>query len=974
MISLLRGLNKQQRQAVTCGDGPLLIIAGAGTGKTKVITHRIAWLIAEKKCQPDEILALTFTDKAATEMEDRVFDLLPLGQATMQIATFHAFGDRLLREHSYDIGLPPTFTVMAEPQQVLLLREHLFDLPLKTLRPRGNPTRHLADLARVFSRAKDEGVPPEAYQAWVKKEVARVGKLKNPARRAEVREWLTRQREIAACYAFYEERKRDAQLLDYGDQVFLALQLLKQSKRALTEARKRYKYVLVDEFQDTNVVQNELVNLITRKNGNLTVVGDDDQSIYRFRGASLGNILDFEQTHPKSARVLLTKNYRSTQPVLDAAYRLIQGNNPNRLEVQDKLDKRLKANVAGGPVRTGRPGGSPVSWQKLQTAGDEADAVADTIAAGLKQGKRPSDFAILIRTVKRGEAFRQALSVHDIPAVFEGTGHLYDRPEIRMCLAFLRLTVNPLQSGHLSLLLASPIYQMPDDDLFKLQKHRARTHDELWELLPAMGEEAYSAAGVKAGERLRADLEKFSELRHQCDAGQLLYRWLADHTGYLKAVGQQKDAAQALIVANLARFFDRIVAFTDTAGDKTAVGFVDYFDEVLRVADEPQASEIDAELDAVKILTVHKAKGLEFDTVFVAASIEGEFPTKPRGEQLKLPDALYRHLPEEREHEERCLYYVAMTRARQRLLLTAAADYGGKRLRKVSRFVSEALGDEINLTEETAPNPLTKLQRHRPPAPGLAVPYVAPDPLELSFTSINAYLTCPLKYFWNHVVKAYVEPNHTLLFGDLMHVVIQEFNTSRMHGQPLSLKTVLARYDKVWRGSRYLSKVHERDAYERGRQAVKRFRAAELKRPVPAAIEDEFKFKLANCLVKGRYDRIDRTDGKVVLLDYKTGQVLSQRKANERAAREDQLTLYALALYQTTGEPPDEVQLSFLESGLVGTSTRSMRKIENMEKKIETVAGGIKRGDFTPNPASHECAETAFNFCPGNTLTNRTEL
>src|SRR5437773_3369947 len=285
---LLADLTARQRKAVTHGDGPLLIVAGAGTGKTTVITRRIAWLIAEKRAKPSEILALTFTDRAALEMTERVDRLVPYGFTDTVISTFHAWGDRLLRDHALEAGLSDRATVLSRAEQIIFLREHLFELPLDRYRPLGDPTRFLGVLATLFSRARDEDVTPAAFERAATDLASFADASDDPALTDEA----ALQSELAAAYAAYERLMRASDRIDFGDQVGLALRLLREHPAILAEERGRYRYILVDELQDTNHAQFELVKLLAGDpSANVTVVGDDDQSIYRFRGAALSNIL-----------------------------------------------------------------------------------------------------------------------------------------------------------------------------------------------------------------------------------------------------------------------------------------------------------------------------------------------------------------------------------------------------------------------------------------------------------------------------------------------------------------------------------------------------------------------------------------------------------------------------------------------------------------------------------------------------------
>src|SRR5574337_735178 len=343
----LEDLNAAQRTAVTHGDGPLLVIAGAGTGKTTVIARRIAHLIKSKRARPDQILALTFTEKAAAEMERRVDLLVPYGFTDTWVSTFPAFGDRVLREHALVLGLSPDFRLLTVPEQVIFFQEHLFELPLDYFRPLGSPLRHVQALLQLFSRAKDEDVGPEQYASYAEELAGRAAASPDDKALAEQ---AKRETEIAKVYQRYQELMARGGKLDFGDLMTRTLSLLREHPLVLQRLQERFRYILVDEFQDTNYAQFQIVKLLTASHRNVTVVGDDDQSIFKFRGASISNILSFRREFPETETVVLAENYRSTPSVLDAAYRLIQHNNPDRLEYQEGVDKRLKPCSGDGPA------------------------------------------------------------------------------------------------------------------------------------------------------------------------------------------------------------------------------------------------------------------------------------------------------------------------------------------------------------------------------------------------------------------------------------------------------------------------------------------------------------------------------------------------------------------------------------------------------------------------------------------------
>ena len=477
MSDILKDLNHEQREAVTSTEGPLLIIAGAGTGKTAVIARRIAYIIEKKLARPSEILALTFTDKAASEMEERVDVQVPYGFIDTWISTFHAFGDRILRDSAFDIGLTPDFKVLSRPQQVLFFQQNLFRFQLDYLRPLSNPTKFISAILSFFSRLKDENVSPEEFSQYAKRLKT---KAKDEVSKVEAKKYD----ELANAYESYEKFKTEAGFLDFGDQVIKTIDLFKRRPKILKDYQDKFKYILVDEYQDTNYAQNELVKLLASKSKNICVVGDDDQSIYKFRGAAISNILEFKKTYPKTKQVVLTQNYRSTQSILNSAYRLIKNNDPDRLETQNKIDKKLKS--IGGQ-------GIPPQEIFADTISEEADAVATEIEKLMKKSVSRSslsvkhysyrDFAILVRANSQADHFLRALNMKGIPHKFVGSSGLYQQEEVSTMISFLTAISNFEDSLNLYNLLTSDVYEMPPMDAIKVTSYAKRKNRSLFYVL-----------------------------------------------------------------------------------------------------------------------------------------------------------------------------------------------------------------------------------------------------------------------------------------------------------------------------------------------------------------------------------------------------------------------------------------------------------------------------------------------------------
>jgi DNA helicase-2/ATP-dependent DNA helicase PcrA len=908
------------------------------------------------------VLALTFTDKAAEEMESRVDLLVPYGYADMWISTFHAFGDRLLREEGLVLGLTPDFRVLTRPEQVVFLREHLFALPLARLRPLGDPTRHLQALATLVSRAKDEALAPEAYLAFAEREAERAaGTPEDPV----LRDTAAQQQELAACYAAYQRLLLTRGFLDFGDQVLLALRLLREHPAVLARCRQRFRYVLVDEFQDTNHAQWELVQLLAGAERNITVVGDDDQSIYKFRGAAISNILSFTAAYPDARRIVLRENFRSGQGILDAAYRLIRHNDPDRLEVREGIDKRLLAV---------QPDGAPPRHLHYDAASSEADGVVGLIRERAEAGTAYRDMAVLIRANRDADPFLRAMNLAGIPWRWSGNQGLYARPEIRLLLAFLRVVADPDDTVSLYYLAGSELYQMDDWQLARCAAEARRTHRPLRAVLEHLDESAVDGLTLETratADRLLRDLRTYVGLARERPAGEVLYQLLT-RSGLLKRLTAASSPAADVRVGNIARFFEIVHRFAGLAEQDRVPGLIRHLDLLIEGGDDPAAVEADEDADAVQVLTIHKAKGLEFPVVFLVGLVADRFPSRTRREPLPLPDALLHDLVaagDSHVMEERRLFYVGMTRARRELFLTSARDYGGVRARKVSRFVLEALDLPPSEPCPLRASPLEAIARHAPrveegPEPLHALP--EDQILSLSHYQVDDYLTCPLKYKYIHVLRVPIREHHSVVYGKALHEAISFYLRRITAGQPAPLAEVLDVFERTWQPVGFLSREHEEQRLAEGKAVLARFVEAEGRRAVvPAAVERPFAFLLETTKVVGRWDRLDQRDGGTVIVDYKSSAVHDQKEADRRARGSLQLDIYALAHRQMHEALPVAVELHFLESGLVGTARKTEADLEATREQIAAVAKGIRARDFRATPGYLQCSYCAFReICP----------
>ncbi len=971
---LLSDLNEQQRDAVTHGEGPLLVLAGVGTGKTTVITRRIAWLIAEKRAKPAEILALTFTERAAAEMEERVDLLVPYGYIEAKIGTFHSFCDSILRENAILLGLSPDYQILTEAEQVIFLKDHLFELPLQRFRPLGNPVKHLSAILKLFSRAKDEDVTAQEYLAYAEKLAEEGGEGLDEEEAMLRREEIADQTELAETYVAYQRLMAENGFVDFGDLITLTLKLLREHPLVRKRYQDRFRYILVDEFQDTNYAQFELLKLLAGHR-NLTVCGDDDQSIYKFRGAAISNILGFRSEYPDSDLIVLVENYRSTQQILDSAYRLIQFNNPDRLEVREGIEKRLHADSGDG---------IPVQQQHFQEINDECDFVADTIARGVKEGRSYRDYAILVRSNAQADGFLQALNLLHIPWHFSGSRGLYDREEIRTIIAFLRILADPRDNMSFHYVASSAFYSVPSEDLAFATSYSRRRNKSLFEVfrVAAKSEEflGLSEEGREAMARLADDLAALLPIAAREKTGEVLYNYLTERTGTIAALSNSEEAQDALKVQNIAKFFSIIERFSRVAKYDRVPWFIDYLDSLIDAGDNPPVGEADWDEDAVNVLTIHQAKGLEFPVVFLVGLVSGRFPSANRRDAIPLPDGLIKDIlpgaeSDFHKQEERRLFYVGMTRAKEELYLTSAKDYGGKRPRKPSQFVSEALDlppADLNVVKSSPVASL--LRRAKQPveevmSDDLVLLPRGEEMLVLSNKKIDDYLTCPMKYRYIHILKVPIRQHHSVIYGSAIHQAIKRYNTARHVGETISLTEVQDAFRKAWKTEGFLTREHEELRYQEGLEALAEFYAhAQAEEATPTYIEQHFSFVDAGVKIVGVFDRIDipninrPQDG--LIIDYKTSQVKTQGDAEKKTKNSRQLAIYALAYEHLFNALPLALELRFLTPKLfIGRIAPTEKALDKARAEIEKAAEGIRSGRFPAEPSYFACS-----YCPYRTI------
>lgn len=959
-IKYLADLNEEQLEAVTFGSGPLLIVAGAGTGKTTVITRRIAYLIEQNNLKPEEILGVTFTDKAAEEMEERVDKLLPYGYLDLWISTFHSFAQRILQEHGLDIGLPTNFKVLDQTSAWLLVRKNLDRFNLNYYQPLGNPTKFIHALIEHFARCKDQGIYPEDYLQYVLK-------IEKQKRNSEIDEQeVQRIKEVAKAYQTYQEILLENNVLDFGDLINYTLTLFKKRPKILKKYQNQFKYILVDEFQDTNWAQYELIKLLAAPKNNLTVCADDDQSIYRWRGASFNNVLRFKEDFPKAKEVILVKNYRSTQNILDLAYKFIQLNNPNRLEYQlnqvkeiteraKKLGVRLDKfkNINKKLIAQTKEKGI-IEHLHFKTLEEEARGVVDKIEELYKKSLAESfsDFAILIRSNNAATPFSKELERRGIPYQFLASRGLYLQPIILDVISYLKLLDNYHESSAVFRILNSPILNIPSEEIAKIAYESRKKAQSIYETLKEIKELSGISTETKNKiENFLKIVKKHTELAKTKSVSTIFLAFIKDlnYLAYLVKNNKHKE------IKLLSQFFEKIKEFEQNQPEPDLKNFMEILNMELE-SGETGALNFDIEEgpETVKIMTIHSAKGLEFKYVFLVNLVDKRFPTIERKDPIEIPEELIKDiLPEGDYHlqEERRLFYVGITRAKRGVFFTSAENYGGTRKKKPSRFLYELgiLAEEPKVEQQ----PLFVLTKTHTPSSQTKLSL----PPYFSYTQLAAFEKCPLQYKFAHILKIPRAGSATLSFGKTMHNTLLRFMKNWHQNQTLTLNDLLKIYKEEWIDEWYESPRHKESYYQKGIDSLTKF-FEKLKQKNPKikiingilALELPFSLKIGDYIIKGKIDRIDETiDGNIEIIDYKTG---NPPKGNLSKDDKEQLLIYQIAAEEVLNLIPKKLTYYYLDAS-EEFSFEPLPKKEEFKEKIIQEIKQIEQSNFEPTPGFH---------------------
>jgi len=966
-------LNPEQRAAAHHGEGPLVIVAGAGTGKTRVITERIRYLL---ESQPEltgaEILGLTFTDKAAAEMKHRVVasarersESAADRAKAVSLSTFHAFCNTLLQE------VNPDLKPIDQIDHWILLRRNLPLLQLDQFRRLAEPGQFLGDFVEFFSRCQDELVSPDDYQHYADRQAEQYRRARGAMSEDErsVRDVeIAKLQEIARAYRASELLLRERKLLTFGTQIMDTVVRIREDGALLKKLRERYRYILVDEFQDTNFAQLELLWLLSGDRPNLVVVGDHRQAIYRFRGASFGSFTIFLNRFAAGSRPArdallrpLTLNYRSAGRILRVAAQAIRHNEkPN--------------NIPEYPLTAVREDGDKVRIVTHASSEAEAQWVAAELERLHRAGAKWRTFAVLYRGHAHRTKLVEVLKTRKIPFVIKNLSILSHRL-VRDVIAYLRLIDQPSNDVACARVLAMPAWGLEARDLVRLAERTTKSKGaSLWDTLQSLQNELPFSGGEHHLEDLIGLITDLRKKAYGLTAAEL-FDELAEVFQVRSAVSREDR-----------KYFERLAQFvlewqpkSETQHLKEFVEYMDYFEQAggtINLEQEPG--------DAVQLMTVHAAKGLEFDNVYVLRLIQRGFPAGERPRVLEFPAELIKEeQPQGSFHiqEERRLFYVAVTRARNRLTLNTVEN----KRSKPSTFLEDILMDaqiKFRDIEQIAPATISGPAVTDEISPLLfelpkgnarigsqisewAVSYRPPvvEPLKLSPSGIDTLDSCAQKFLFSRIWGLRGGPAAAISFGSVMHNTIKYFIGELAKGRALPFDEVTAKFELEWTSAGFEDDYQEQEYKKDGLVQLRAFHTSTLASP-PDVIAQEKPFELPmenNVILTGRMDQVNRlAPGEEEIVDYKTG-----RPRDEDKAKKDlQLSVYALAAHEMFDWNPLRLTFYNLQTNQTASASRDDKTLNKVRAEIQEAAADIRAGNFPAKPG-YSCKYCDYeSICP----------
>jgi DNA helicase-2/ATP-dependent DNA helicase PcrA len=919
------GLNKSQQKAASQTSGSVLVLAGPGTGKTRVIISKVEHCL-QAGLTPESILAVTFSRKATQEMEDRLSELNPSIAQRMQISTLHSLCADIVQRHGYRLGFQKAPRLMSEAEAYVFFKKVSARLPLQNLLKTSHIDPIIDDLLAFFSDAKDEGLWPEAILRY-----AESLSDETPEEQLVKEEWQA----LGDIYNAYQSFCFEKGLMDFGDCILCALKILENFPVVREEIQKQYRAILIDEFQDTNWSQIQLLRYLAAPDCHVMAVGDDDQSIYRFRGASYSAFQFFEDFFPGTEVIELSETYRLPPKVLEVASELIAANGEHRF----RPDKKIASS---------HPDTRPVQWIKASSYEDEAKFICDKIEEIIQGGGKYNEIGILVRAHAHADLFLSEAHKRKLPIRTGGSKNFFASEIIRDVFAFLKLCVDPEDSVALLRLFDSYFLELSAEDTFKFCKSKNFKGPLIAQLENLKDCPVSAEAKIKLEGFYKNYQQSFSEAATK-NATQTLLSYY-EHSNLIQTLlGRAPEELRTL-----GRFHSELVKWESTQTENHLRALFPILESIQtqEFALDSEASEVAA--DAISLLTVHASKGLEFEHVFIPSLVGRRFPSAFRQNLWLVPNALRKEespTKESHTHEERRLLYVAMTRAKKSLYLLGVEKKGTK----PSFFVSEDLKKTLKNSEtiqtiNLPPQDQSEIPKSLESKPFSRIEATAGlrkksvDALSLSFTQLEKYENCPLSYQFKYEFQIPVAIPAHMHVGSAIHKALELFFQRVKKGKVPGKEELLTLFDETFHGLREENPELTDFHFNQGRTrlaAYYDFHQGNF--PFPHAIEEEFVLPFGPHRIRGKIDRIDKTNEGYRIVDYKTGRAKSNDNPDDvKFARDSlQFSIYALAAREILKLDVTELIFDYIYENKTLSTSRSDQDLKIVKERITQIADDI---------------------------------
>lgn len=883
----------------------------------------------ERGVSPERILAVTFSRKATQEMEDRLAEASVSLAEKVQIKTLHSLGLEIVEKHGFRLGLGKRPQLISETQAQLFLRKLTDSLPLLPLLKTSSIDPILDDLLDFFSQCKDAGLWPEdvmRYALALPDDTPDLAQIKS--------EWSA----LGDIYNAFQSRCFEEGFLDFGDCLLLARRILEEFAIVRNEMQEAYSSILVDEFQDTNWAQIQFLKLLTNDTTRITAVGDDDQSIYRFRGASYSAFSFFIEAFPGTEVIELTETYRLPATIAEAATCLIQGNGARRF--------RPNKAIVSKSIEAGK-----VSWLRTTSEGHEAQVIARAIQEKLKSGSQPEEIAVLVRSHSHASLIREELKQLNISFSENSRRDLLEDTHVRDCMALLQVLADPNNSLSFYRLLDSFFLEIPAHEIYVF----CQKADQKKDLMSALRE-----SGGKLAEWAQL-LEELTKQSLSTRPSELLLSAF-EKTSVLKRLAAQNPAQ----LRNIGLFFSELSLWEEIQPQRELRAIMPMLSAVTDLSSQIQSTEETNAADRISILTTHASKGLEFNHVFIPSLVSRRFPSLLKKPVWTLPAELNRESAfnlELHQDEERRLFYVGMTRAKKTLTLSSFEKKGTR----PSIFITQDLKDLIEshkivtnsfLDEKFLEKPLVEripfsraTQKTQPPAKSIST-----KPLSLSYTQLEKYETCPLSYQFKYDFRIPVRVPVQMSVGSAIHKALELFFGRVQQDESPTKEDLLLYFEKAFDEEKSktpaLNETHRRLGLEKLSHYFDHHRG---QFPKPFAIEQDFILPIGQHKIRGKIDRVDKNKDGYRIIDYKTGRSRSNDKTeDQKFAKESlQFSIYALAAKEVFNWPLQELIFDYVYDCKTLSTTRSVDNLSTVKDKIQEIATHIQQRDFQATPGFH---------------------